>query len=485
MTKRCPKGTRYTGRRKPPSILGSCKAKNSAGKWEKSKYTSFESVDRLLNRLNKKPPPSRIHKQKTAWPAFVNTCIKQAQIDEAKNKITKRQYRLFRDYVNHKYVEFEDVQFKFKKLQSIKFAKYNAGKNFPSYILNMSIKIEDPIGKHRFTKREYNQLCTYVDRELPKLKNNVSEQKKSYDLFMKNSSKQKRFTTSKLLQKQNVTQPNLTNFRSFLLTFNKNHIVVAGMAGPNYWGSDQHPHCKSDRQCILESVFKTLIRRGFTHLIDLTEENESSLKKQKNQKLGKTIKFKLGGVGVKQYAQTNKKQYLDALRKVNLEMMEESDSSLKYYNFPIKDFTNPSLDQLTKIVSIIKKASKTFGGQVVIHCGEGMGRTGTVLTYIVMKSDLANNLNKGAGGQCKLGHYRKNQTKDRHECTKKLYNTLQYLREFEQKDINLHGRSTGQDNMSLENEGQLAIMNCLSQKRFTNQQLLDECIRITKRAYEH
>ena len=119
----------------------------------------------------------------------------------------------------------------------------------------------------------------------------------------------------------------------------------------------------------------------------------------------------------------------------------------------------------------------------MIHCGEGMGRTGTILTYILLKSDL----NKGNNdiittGQCKLGHYRQNKEKTCHKCRKKLHTTLKYLRDFEQKDIPVHGSSTGKGNMSLENESQLALMECLATKAFTNQQLLDRCITMHKGA---
>jgi atypical dual specificity phosphatase len=52
-------------------------------------------------------------------------------------------------------------------------------------------------------------------------------------------------------------------------------------------------------------------------------------------------------------------------------------------HFPIKDFTTPTPEQLEQGIAAIEEALKQ-GQRVAVHCGGGLGRTGTVLAcYLV------------------------------------------------------------------------------------------------------
>lgn len=55
-----------------------------------------------------------------------------------------------------------------------------------------------------------------------------------------------------------------------------------------------------------------------------------------------------------------------------------NDAGLFLMHMPVEDLTAPSQEQLDQIISAIQKAHGQNRG-VAIHCGAGLGRTGTVL----------------------------------------------------------------------------------------------------------
>lgn len=57
--------------------------------------------------------------------------------------------------------------------------------------------------------------------------------------------------------------------------------------------------------------------------------------------------------------------------------------TLKTYHWPIADFTAPSLEQAAQIVTSIQDLIRD-DETVAVHCGAGLGRTGTILAcYLV------------------------------------------------------------------------------------------------------
>ena len=68
-----------------------------------------------------------------------------------------------------------------------------------------------------------------------------------------------------------------------------------------------------------------------------------------------------------------------------------NDAGLLLFHVPVEDMEAPTQEQLERCVSAINRAlDKEMG--VAVHCGAGLGRTGTILAaYLVSKGHTAQN----------------------------------------------------------------------------------------------
>lgn len=62
---------------------------------------------------------------------------------------------------------------------------------------------------------------------------------------------------------------------------------------------------------------------------------------------------------------------------------------IEYLHLPVPDFTAPKLPQIESFVAFVRQQNKNQRA-VVVHCGAGMGRTGTMLAcYLVALGESA------------------------------------------------------------------------------------------------
>ena len=85
-----------------------------------------------------------------------------------------------------------------------------------------------------------------------------------------------------------------------------------------------------------------------------------------------------------------------------------SDTKSSYYNFEVEDFTPPTTVQMQEVAGIIDQANDEEKN-VIIHCGEGLGRTGTMLASLVLRSLIINKSKKNPD------YFSENQTKTKLE----------------------------------------------------------------------
>ena len=57
---------------------------------------------------------------------------------------------------------------------------------------------------------------------------------------------------------------------------------------------------------------------------------------------------------------------------------------LEYLHLPVRDFGAPSMETVKTFVEFVRRIRAERGGAVAVHCGSGMGRTGTMLACFLV-----------------------------------------------------------------------------------------------------
>ncbi len=63
-------------------------------------------------------------------------------------------------------------------------------------------------------------------------------------------------------------------------------------------------------------------------------------------------------------------------------------AKMTYLHQPVVDFTPPTAEQLGGIMDFMTREIDQLGGMVLVHCGAGLGRSGTVAACYMVKDGM-------------------------------------------------------------------------------------------------
>ena len=75
-----------------------------------------------------------------------------------------------------------------------------------------------------------------------------------------------------------------------------------------------------------------------------------------------------------------------SLSETPLEKSLVLENGFSYLHVPINDFTAPKIEQVEQSIDFIDRTVNSENGSVVVHCGAGCGRTGTMLACYLVKA---------------------------------------------------------------------------------------------------
>lgn len=85
-----------------------------------------------------------------------------------------------------------------------------------------------------------------------------------------------------------------------------------------------------------------------------------------------------------------KQEGIGAIVSLTLSPLEEDivkEFGLEYLHLPVADFTAPTLEQVDAFITFYERAQGD-GRAVVVHCGAGQGRTGTMLACVLVQRGM-------------------------------------------------------------------------------------------------
>jgi len=75
---------------------------------------------------------------------------------------------------------------------------------------------------------------------------------------------------------------------------------------------------------------------------------------------------------------------LVSLTEISLDRDAVASRGLEYLHLPVRDFGAPSMEAVRTFVDFVRRVRAERGGAVAVHCGSGMGRTGTMLACFLV-----------------------------------------------------------------------------------------------------
>ena len=191
------------------------------------------------------------------------------------------------------------------------------------------------------------------------------------------------------------------NLRSFSVTLDNVTGILAGLANPYRYNEHDNPISKKGKTS--DAIFRQLKSHGFKKVIGLD-------------------------VGAKDINQSAAKK-----------------AGIKYRFLEVEDMNAPSERGMKKIYQEVKKSFKNFE-PVAIHCGEGFGRTGTVLAALMIMGK-GNEIPRTPEAlsteniQVKLGHYSpalqgpQGQEIREWPTTQLVHDVIEELRQYEREQM--------------------------------------------------
>jgi atypical dual specificity phosphatase len=88
-----------------------------------------------------------------------------------------------------------------------------------------------------------------------------------------------------------------------------------------------------------------------------------------------------------EFLQSKNIRAIVSLTETPLEQVFIEEFSFRYLHLPVMDFTAPTLDQVRQFLEF-QRAAEAEGQAVLVHCGAGLGRSGTMLACALVSRGM-------------------------------------------------------------------------------------------------